>query len=359
MRIETAVCVEENESLSKAIGYLKETDFLIMTRKGKYAGEITANQLVWYTGDARATKAATVARKGTVMYEPLNDDHILQKFAEGRIEGAAVLDERMRVRGILNKKNILELAESYAELKTSKVRDVMTPAYTIDKDSTIDQANRLMTRNRLQQLVVTEGKKAVGKFSELDMVRNVKPYLHQSDRSRTVRAKMDVEKERVQNVMSALEDTDYIAATDSLAEAAEKLRMRNECIPLIVIDQGKLKGLIGFHEVIQMLAPRPESKVTIVGLKEEGKFSKRSIEEEARKLLKRVGGEGHVQLHVKSKRKGKHRKEYEVAGRLRVDGEEVYANPSRLKHRNYGDLHQGIKDALDALQRIWERRIRK
>ncbi len=353
-----ARCIEAEEPLRKALAPLKEEGFVVVTKDGKYAGELTAELLASYGGLAPSTKAGSVARKGTCMPAPLQTELVLKKFAEGKLEGIAVVDGNQRVLGQAGKAQVLqELVERRPLHGTAA--EAASPAYTLEENQTVAQAKRMMARNGWKAIVATQGRQATGKLTVVDVALKIRPHGGAPRRTRRVEEKVGVEQECLKDVMQPLQEEDYIDGNAPLSEAAERMLKRKASDPLLVVEGKKLKGILGFHNLLKAPQPALEARVDVSGLDEETKWFKESIQEEADKLLRKVGSEVRLQLRVKSLRKAA-RKEYEASGRLYASGKEVYAaTPKMKKHRENWDLHLSVKEVLKALEKAWKRTSRR
>ncbi len=355
-----AVTVKESDPLVRALQSLSDHDVvLVVNDAGKYVGEITARQLTTFSGDARTTKSGTLARKGASLEEKDADVDYVGMFATGGLESVAILDKNRKVKGLVGKASVLSQLVESGKL-SGKVSDVMAPPYTIESGQSASQASHLITRTGIPQIVVTEGKKAVGTVSALDLAQSVAPYRHQAMNVRKVTEKVDVEQTPVSTIMREIAPDGFVEGKTALQQAAKRMLESHNTHALLVTENGKLKGLLGFGEILRGLPQEKDVQVEIIGLTEEGKFAKASIEEAARHALKKMGPQARLQLRIKSSYKGKSRKEYEVSARLDLDGKQYFAaTPGNAKRKENWDLYLSIKEVLGALQKEWQHRTRR
>jgi predicted transcriptional regulator len=67
-----------------------------------------------------------------------------------------------------------DLGERYVEERTSTVRDVMTPViHQVPATATVAEAAKIMVREHVHRLVVTQGKEPVGIITSMDLLRVV------------------------------------------------------------------------------------------------------------------------------------------------------------------------------------------
>ena len=145
-----------------------------------------------------------------------------------------------------------------------KVCQVMTQkVLCTGPGTTIRECAKLMTDNRVGSIVVCDGDKAVGILTEQDLARKV------------LAKDLDADNTKVSQIMST---SLYSVETDvDLYDAM--LYMGNQKIKhLPVIEEGKLKGLISFKDVIRLqpdLAELAEFKSSMNKEEMEILFSKR------------------------------------------------------------------------------------
>jgi len=122
---------------------------------------------------------------------------------------------------------------------TVKIKDVMrTPVYTIEEDEHIDRAAKIMCDQEIGSIVVVdEDKNPVGIITERDIVRRV--VVHNTVPS-LVKAK---------DIMSSpLATVPPEYSLDEAAKIMNKLNVRR----LLVMDKGKMVGIVSSKEIIQV-----------------------------------------------------------------------------------------------------------
>jgi len=100
--------------------------------------------------------------------ESLGD--VVVKFMENKISGAPVLDDE-KVVGIISKADILNM--NYLKKVSERVvSDVMSRhVVTVDPESSIERAARLMVNRNINRLPVVEEKKLIGIVARGDLVK--------------------------------------------------------------------------------------------------------------------------------------------------------------------------------------------
>ncbi|MCP8305109.1 MAG: CBS domain-containing protein [archaeon] len=97
----------------------------------------------------------------------------VQKMNKFNIGSVVVVDtERRRPVGILTERDILRMVELYPEPTIFEVKRIMsTPLVTIDPNTSLEEAARVMTKRGIKRLPVVEDNKLVGMITSSDIMR--------------------------------------------------------------------------------------------------------------------------------------------------------------------------------------------
>ena len=77
-------------------------------------------------------------------------------------------------RDTIDEVTLEDLGERYVEERTATVRDVMTPViHQVPATATVADAAKIMVREHIHRLVVTQGKEPVGIITSMDLLRVV------------------------------------------------------------------------------------------------------------------------------------------------------------------------------------------
>ncbi|MFH1107001.1 MAG: CBS domain-containing protein [Candidatus Micrarchaeota archaeon] len=365
MRIAEAATIPADESISKAFSMLSRADYIVVVdADGRYAGELSAPEFGKFTPNEGKTKAASRARKGAVISGgKIDSGHILRLFAENRLEGLPVLDSNRRVVGVVDRGCVLEEACSLPLAQGMRALEAAEAVSSIAAGDTASQATGLMLRSGAREIVVTEGSKAVGTVSVLDIARKVKPHMRLPFRTATESGREGAGKERVESVMSQLADESVIGAGTSLAEAARRM-LSNGGRMLLVYDGGKIRGAVTFHGLLKAIvsqqpAAGPSKAVVVTGLKEDERAMRKSVEAECTKAISRMRGDAVLHLRVRSIERSNGRKEYEVRTVLEVGGRRLHGSTPDIRgHRENWDLHLAVKEVLADLRKQYEKQVK-
>ncbi len=95
---------------------------------------------------------------------------------EHHIGTVLIVEEDRRLRGILTDRDIvMTIAADSRDPKTTAVRDIMTAdPVTVNSDADVDSALRVMNREHVRRLPVTEQGRLVGLLSTADVAAEIK-----------------------------------------------------------------------------------------------------------------------------------------------------------------------------------------
>lgn len=118
-----------------------------------------------------------LAAKGRAVYsidESKTVFEAIQSLVQHKVGALLVLDAKGKLVGIISERDILrECAERYQQLKSTKVRDIMTKDVIIGLlNDNIDYTMGVMTNNRIRHLPIMEDDEIVGIISIGDVVKH-------------------------------------------------------------------------------------------------------------------------------------------------------------------------------------------
>lgn len=101
------------------------------------------------------------------------------KLMDLKSSGSILVEENNKVIGIMTERDILRKVVAKGKNPDElKVKDIMNyPVLTIEANQDIMEASRIMDKERIRRLVVTENDKIVGKVTANSISRNLKFYL--------------------------------------------------------------------------------------------------------------------------------------------------------------------------------------
>ena len=97
----------------------------------------------------------------------------VQKMNKFNIGSVVVVDtERRRPIGIVTERDILRMVELHSEPKLFEIKKIMsTPLVTINPNTDIEDAAKLMTKKRIKRLPVIENDRLVGIITSSDIMK--------------------------------------------------------------------------------------------------------------------------------------------------------------------------------------------
>jgi len=146
-----------------------------------------------------------------------------------------------------------------------KVREAMTrPVITIDANSTVHEAAKLMAENNIGSVVVVEGEKPIGIITERDVAycvaaTDLKPSLV-----------------KVRDIMS--KNLRTISPDKTLTEAS-RIMAKYNIRRLPVIENGKLVGIITNKDILAIAPEQIEVLRELVAMKQEGESMPKEVPE--------------------------------------------------------------------------------
>ncbi len=98
------------------------------------------------------------------------------QMKEHHIGSVLIVEEDRKLRGILTDRDIvMTIAADSKDAKSTQVRDVMTAdPVTINADADVDSALRVMNREHVRRLPVTENGRLVGLLSSADLAAEIR-----------------------------------------------------------------------------------------------------------------------------------------------------------------------------------------
>ncbi|MFN3413931.1 MAG: CBS domain-containing protein [Thermoanaerobaculum sp.] len=129
------------------------------------------------------------------------------------------------------------------------LREKGSKVYTVAPEATVLQAARAMDAHNVGSLLVVDGDKPVGIFSERDLMRRV------------VVAGKDPAKVKVQEVMSR--DV-WVVEPDTRVKEAMAIMTERRCRHLPVVEKGKVVGLISIGDLVRWISKDQEFQIRML-----------------------------------------------------------------------------------------------
>ncbi|MBI5224840.1 CBS domain-containing protein [Candidatus Micrarchaeota archaeon] len=349
--IRPAQTMEQGEMLSKALRKMEDHEAIVVSKNGKYAGILASEMLLRFNANADNVKIGSVCKKGIVMQEKdaSKTSELIRKFSSENTHTIVVLDSKNRIVGIVRRADVLRRATD--ALSKSTVSEFMEKIGSVESSQTVEKAEGIMAKSQgATELAVLEKGKFVGVLTSRNLAVKIKPYLHKKMHRVEQHIKIDLEKEIVKNILTPSFEIQRLSMNQSAISALEKTGFEDG----FVFDGNRLLGKFSASKILGNLEFEEPAHIELSGLGVEEAMFKESIFEECESLIKKYGKGGALHLRVKSARKGKGKKIYEVHGRFEIDGKAyVCSTPEIKQHRENWDLSMAVSEVLDELKKSY------
>lgn len=145
------------------------------------------------------------------------------------------------------------------------VRDIMTPdPVTISRDTSVTDAAKLMTENKVGALPVVEEGKLVGIVTESDLImQDVKiefpTYLHLLDGfimypPSTIKFENELKKAVAATVKDVMTPNPITIAADATIEDVASMLAEKEISRLPVVEDNAVVGIVSKHDIVRAIA---------------------------------------------------------------------------------------------------------
>ncbi|HLC47827.1 MAG TPA: CBS domain-containing protein [Candidatus Norongarragalinales archaeon] len=351
--IRSVETIDGEETLSKGLKRLADSEMLVVTRNGKYAGELRADMLLRFKADADVEKIRKVARKGSIVSERDAGKFgtLFEKFSKSGMRWLVVVSAMGKPVGMVHAQDLLRsVADS---VKGQDVRECMEKVITVDAGTPSDKAEELMVKSNVRELAVFDGGKFAGVLTARDIAVKIKPYMRKKLHTIKPREMMDVEKEPVRSILTPEFEIRKAQLGMGIGEALRAADFEEAYI----FEGQKLKGRLSYYKILKGLELVEPAHIEVSGLTSEENMFKESIFEECALLLRKFGKGGRIHLHIKSSRKGKEKKIFEIHGRLEIGKMSfVCTTPEIQGHKENWDLGMAVAEVLAELKKSYLKR---
>lgn|GEM_PF-6201140 len=339
----TAVVLNEKEPLTKALHLLmKGEEAVFVEKQGKVVGVVDAHHIKKRVIDEHTT-VGNVAVACPVL-ENEDAEHVIKGFLGGYFKALPVLKDGKVEKMVWTE--VLELIKPLPVLSQTYVKDVMhTPALVAEETLKVKEVRRMLKHHTLPYVVVEHNKKLVGLFTPLDLLaafmkRDVGEALD------FLSGKKSADDLLLSELMRPYFTT--IASDATLSEAVNTMLTHNTDV-LVVVDYGKVKGIVTWFDVIKRVGKELKDEVhfEVSGLNEDTLYYYPILKDKLTRVINKFK-KGHnikaVHLHIKE-----HKSVYEVMVKLFVDDKVLH-----LKTENYE-----LEDVINELAHLVQQQLEK
>lgn len=352
-RIQPAIVLDADESLSSAISNLSRfKTCVLVTKGGKYAGLIDDHVIRKFPADASSMKVGNAVVPAPVLTPETSLLEACQLFHDNQPLKALPLIARKgnkeEILGVLTLADLLNEISRAELLAKAQVSSVMGTVCTIDEAASISQARSKMFSEKTSKVIVTSKGYFTGVVSTLDLSKLLsKP---------KERLPQGVKKANWadQPIISLVrENVAKISPNSTLVEASRLMASKN-ISSLVVLDQkSKPAGLLTAYDILNtLLIKAEETPVEIIGLDSEDKPFYQSILDHAHRViakLKRTREVDSVKVRVKKSSRGGSRHRYDIQSRMETPGKSFSVTYSDW------DLMGAINGTLGEFKKIFSK----
>ncbi len=341
-----AVCVDFNDSISKAQAKIKKTkEALVVLKDEKYYGILDARQIKEHpVQDPSNTHCGKIAFKAPRLYENEELLEITKAFFSVRFSDLAVVTKKEKVIGAITRFDVLKEILKEKIIPKKRVGELMSfPLISIGEHTTISEATTKMRLHGVRRLaVLTKTGNLKGLLSTFDIgLYLIKPI---ERLPKLTSEKANYWEQPIGPLIKI--KTEIISPKRTLTEAVKKMTNK-KVASLIVCENKKPIGIISTKDIFEAVLKlkKKEIKIHVSGLDRYDKAFYQDILNEGEKTLtkllkynKQVGG---ISLHIK-----KYGNRYTVMARLEAGNKVIKATG------NEWNLPSAVNEALENLKRM-------
>lgn len=268
--IEPPVIVSPDESLSKIISTLIETDsYEVLVKLSDRIAALSIRDIIG-AKDIKTTRPSLV---GKIIPELKRDSAVGEAariMSHYRLRTLPIV-ENGNVEGQISAKQIVDLIKKQLEESNRRVNasDIMTgDPIVIDSHKTVSAAKSIMKRRRIDHLPVVDNNHLVGIITSSDIMKLMSPSERIGKKSRGI----DDAEDRFSIEVSGLANDDVITASvdDSLKSVCNKMISAGSSYCIINV-WDEIQGIITYRDIVSMLGEQLEEDIPmfIVGLPDE------------------------------------------------------------------------------------------
>lgn len=352
--VEEAIVVDGDQPVSKAIPLIKE-GCLIVEHKKKYYGivddRVLRRNIRAYSFSDR-TKIKSIAEKAPVLDGSESIPKIASLFLSTDLKDLP-FEKNGKITKVVSLKKFLNflLQKEKDALQSFKVLHLAsTPPITIDSSSTVAEAIKKMRENKINRLLVVNGRE-YGLITSFDLAKRLTINKSRMDAS-LIKQRESTLNSKVEQFME--KNLITIDSSKSAFDAANTMLSNN--ISSLVVTQGSVPiGFITIRDILEGIFVRPpSSKVEIVSHEPRVLSSKEEIREKLNKILENFEDIKSAVLRIKKGRL------YELNLVLFLEGGKKYITEKdyKLDHALY-KIERSLKRVLSDKVKAEPKRHRK
>ena len=349
--IEPPVIVSPDESLSKIISTLIETDsYEVLVKLSDRIAALSIRDIIG-AKDIKATRPSLV---GKIIPELKRDSAVGEAariMSHYRLRTLPIV-ENGNVEGQISAKQIVDLIKKQLEESNLRVNasDIMTgDPIVIDSHKTVSAAKSIMKRRRIDHLPVVDNNHLVGIITSSDIMKLMSPSERIGKKSRGI----DDAEDRFSIEVSGLANNDVITASvdDSLKSVCNKMISAGSSYCIINV-WDEIQGIITYRDIVAMLGEQLKEDIpmSIVGLPDEpfdAELAKSKFANITKFMRKIHPDIEQARYHIKLRRVSGSRKRYEMDVHIRsTHGNISYTNVGWNLAKMFDEMNHALKKRI-------------
>ena len=349
--IEPPVIVSPDESLSKIISTLIETDsYEVLVKLSDRIAALSIRDIIG-AKDIKTTRPSLV---GKIIPELKRDSAVGEAariMSHYRLRTLPIV-ENGNVEGQISAKQIVDLIKKQLEESNLRVNasDIMTgDPIVIDSHKTVSAAKSIMKRRRIDHLPVVDNNHLVGIITSSDIMKLMSPSERIGKKSRGI----DDAEDRFSIEVSGLANDDVITASvdDSLKSVCNKMISAGSSYCIINV-WDEIQGIITYRDIVAMLGEQLEEDIPmfIVGLPDEpfdAELAKSKFANITKFMRKIHPDIEQARCHIKLRRVSGSRKRYEIDVHIRsTHGNISYTNVGWNLAKMFDEMNHALKKRI-------------
>ncbi|MFC1804119.1 CBS domain-containing protein [Thermoproteota archaeon] len=347
LRVSTGSVFDPNETASKVLGVLKDTNRTeaVAALGGKY-GIITLRDLLGVDQPER-TKIENIWKQVGYISPNTSVLEAVDIMIKNNVTAIPLVTKDEI--GLLSQQDITAGLVDIGGLSSIKAKEIMhSPVVTVDSDTPIAHVRSIMLDKGFSHLPIISDQKIVGIVTGEDIVTMFITSADKTTRGERSGQKVTRFPGQVNGIMN--KHPVVIAPEASVLDSVKMINKMDEKYCLVVDEEQHLHGIITHREllsVIHDLLPEPELPVYIVGIDNEDFIEKAVVEEKIRRTVERIMKMQEIteiRVRVKSQRSNGERTRYTLSARTMGPFISLH-----VESEDWGlmEAFDGLVDALD------------
>ncbi|HJU79284.1 MAG TPA: CBS domain-containing protein [Nitrososphaeraceae archaeon] len=349
--IEPAVFVSPDESLSKIISTLIETNsYEVLVKLSDRIAALSIRDIIG-AKDIKTTRPSLVGKIIPELKRESAVGEAARIMSHYRLRTLPIV-QNGNVEGQISAKRIVDLIKKQLEESNLRVNasNIMTgDPIVIESHKTVSAAKSIMKRRRIDHLPVIDNNQLVGIITSSDIMKLMSPSERIGKKSKGI----DDAEDRLSIEVSGVANDDVITASvdDSLKSVCDKMIGAGSSYCIINI-WDEIQGIITYRDIVAMLGEQLEEDIPmfIVGLPDEpfdAELAKSKFANITKFMRKIHPDIEQARCHIKLRRVSGSRKRYEIDVHIRsTHGNISYTNVGWNLAKLFDEMNHALKKRI-------------